>query len=196
MFALLLAGQAILLTPSSLAQTNCSGFPSPDNITPETLNGFDLIIIGRWVDLNDGRSGIEPEVYLKGIPSAATLRLGTPEGGAHSDCPPAVVPPGSRVLAPLRSLEGELLYPDIHTIFILEAGLAKQARTKVGTLTEDELISRVRKVTGQSAVPATSTHEGISISWVRVILPLGASVLGIFVIGLVLMRIWHRIDPT
>jgi hypothetical protein len=45
-------------------------------------------------------------------------------------------------------------------------------------------------------VPAANQSEGASLDWVRVVLPTTIVVLIVFGIGLVLMRTWHRIDPS
>jgi hypothetical protein len=61
---------------------------------------------------------------------------------------------------------------------------------------EADLVEEIRGITGQYAVPPQSESEGQGIDWWKTVLPVGGAVLGIFVVGLFLMRIWHRIDPS
>jgi hypothetical protein len=61
---------------------------------------------------------------------------------------------------------------------------------------EVEVVSSIRAITGQYAVPAATEAEGAGIDWGNTVLPLGLVLLVIFGIGLVLMRVWHRIDPS
>jgi hypothetical protein len=69
-------------------------------------------------------------------------------------------------------------------------------RGDTSEIPEAELVARVRSLTNQYAVPASSRGEGAGIDWTRTILPVGAALVAIFVIALFLMRIWHRIDPS
>ena len=99
------------------------------------------------------------------------------------------------MLAPLRQGPVGALHPDIHTVFVLEDGRAVHPNggESVG---EAELFEAIRGVTNQFAIPAASDSEGASIDWLRVVLPVAGAALGILVAGLLLMGIWHRIDPT
>jgi hypothetical protein len=45
-------------------------------------------------------------------------------------------------------------------------------------------------------VPAQTNSQGASLDWIKVVLPTALVVLAVFGIGLYLMKIWHRIDPT
>ena len=177
------------------AQSRCAGFPALADITAASLDAFDVIVIGIWVAAPEGRTAIEPEAFLKGPAIATPLLLGEPRGDPQSECPPALLVPGTRVLAALRPGPDAPLHPDIHTVFVLEGGRASHPNGGE-SLAEAALIEGIRGITNQYAVPAATAGEGASIDWLRVVLPVGGAVLGIFVAGLVLMRIWHRIDPT
>jgi hypothetical protein len=61
---------------------------------------------------------------------------------------------------------------------------------------EGQLLARVEGLTGQYSVPAADKDEGAGIDWWGTIIPVGAVLLGLMAVGLVLMRIWHRIDPS
>jgi hypothetical protein len=50
--------------------------------------------------------------------------------------------------------------------------------------------------TDQVVVPAASEDEEQGIEWRSTVLPIAVALGVIFVIGLFLMRIWHRIDPS
>ena len=63
------------------------------------------------------------------------------------------------------------------------------------SLTEDDLVSRIREVSGQYAVLATDPSEGASVNWLGVVLPVALAAALILGIALVLLRIWHRIEP-
>jgi len=39
-------------------------------------------------------------------------------------------------------------------------------------------------------------EEGAAIDWIGTVLPVSAALLVVFAIGLLLMRTWHRIDPS
>lgn len=177
------------------AQARCAGFPPLADITTVSLDGFAVIVSGIWVETSEGRTAIEPEAFLKGPAIATPLLLGEPQGDARSECPPARLVSGTRVLAPLRRGLDAPSHPDIHTVFVLEDGRASHPDGSE-SLAEAELVERIRGVTNQYAVPAANASERASIDWLRVVLPVAGAVLGIFVAGLVLMRVWHRIDPT
>ena len=63
-------------------------------------------------------------------------------------------------------------------------------------MAEAELVSRIRALTNQYTVPAAAESESAGIDWGRTVVPVGFAVLALFGVGLVLMRIWHRIDPS
>jgi hypothetical protein len=65
-----------------------------------------------------------------------------------------------------------------------------------GSYLESELIAQVRSVTNRYAVPAASPSEGEGIDWGKTVVPLSIALGAVFIIGLFLMGIWHRIDPT
>jgi hypothetical protein len=78
--------------------------------------------------------------------------------------------------------------------YVLRDGRAQ--RGDQPAVPEVQLVSEVREVTGQYIVIATSQDEGAGIDWGNTVVPLGVALAVIFGIGLVLMRVWHRIDPS
>ena len=60
----------------------------------------------------------------------------------------------------------------------------------------DKAFAEIRTVTGQYAVPAADDEEGATLDWMKVVLPVGLATLGVFAVSLVLMRMWHKIDPS
>ncbi|MDZ7727312.1 MAG: hypothetical protein U5Q44_03460 [Dehalococcoidia bacterium] len=64
------------------------------------------------------------------------------------------------------------------------------------TMNSDELVDDIRAVTGQSSEPATEDAEGADIDWIGTVVPVTAGVVIVLGIGLVLMKEWHRIDPS
>ena len=78
---------------------------------------------------------------------------------------------------------------------MIEEGVATNGGDAAVSLSEDDLVTRIREVSGQYAVLATDASEGASIDWLRVVLPVTLAAIVILAIALVLLRIWHRIDP-
>lgn len=99
-------------------------------------------------------------------------------------------------MAFLTSADGVLQWPTAGRVFWLQDGRATGGGETSETLAEVDLTQKVRAVTGQFAVPAVSGDEGAGIDWGHTVIPLGIALAIIFVIGLVLMRVWHRIDPS
>ena len=150
-----------------------------------------MIVVGLVVPgETTGSVGIRPEAFLKGSALPADILLQPPT----DDCPPAKLQAGDRVLAFLAGSDGQLRWPGASQAWTLDAG---QAQNGAGdSRTEANLVSQVRSVTGQYAVPAPTSDTGIRITWKGTILPLAAALALVFGVGLVLMRTWHRIDPT
>ena len=131
---------------------------------------------------------MRPSVFLKGPASSDPLRF----SGAVNDCASAPVASGDRVLVYVYDAQA-LHYPLVNDVYVLKDGhatLGDDVRSEV------EVVSAIRAITGQYAVPAASSGEGAGIDWGHTVIPLGAALAVIFVIGLVLMRVWHRIDPS
>lgn len=136
---------------------------------------------------------IAPEAYLKGPTSSGTvlLRIET----LPSECEPAELRVGERVLLLLRSNQGDVHWPSPEQLWVLRGGEAT-LQDSGESISEGELVSAIRDVTGQYSVPVASEAEAPGIDWIRTVLWVGGVVLVVFAIGLVLMKEWHRIDPT
>ena len=153
-----------------------------------SIEDFDVIVIGELTS-GSGATTIEPEAYLKGSAITQALVL----ANAPSECAEANLPPsGARVVVALRQAVGGFQWPVPAALFVVEGGIATNGADPPLSLSEDELISRIREVSGQYAVPAS---ESGSIDWLRVVLPVVLAAIVILGIGLVLLRIWHRIEP-
>ena len=154
----------------------------------------DLIVIGIVHEAHGGDlASIEPQVYLKGAASISAIQLVPHTDSASTSCERARLEEGARIMAFLRSANGQTQWPGAAQVFWLIDGRASGLG---GNLTESELVERVRAVTHQNAVPAATKTEGAGIDWRNTVLPLSAALVIVFAIGLVLMRVWHRIDPS
>ena len=139
-----------------------------------------------------GAPAIVPEAYLKGPAIAEALPL----SGRPTECERAVLPSeGARVLAALRREGGGFQWPVPAAFFVIEDGVAANSGDNPVSLPEDDLVTRIREISGQYAVLAMDESEGASIDWLRVVLPVTLAAIVILAIALVLLRIWHRIDP-
>lgn len=156
------------------------------------MNDAALVVVGRVVGDRERQVTIEPEAYLKGAARPGAIRLENRLYG--STCEWAKFPVAGRVLVILDSDQATLAWPEPSAVFELIDGTAISAGATWGT--EAALVSRVRSLTDQYAVPAASSGEGAGINWRGTVLPLGAALVVIFVIALFLMRTWHRIDPS
>ncbi len=157
-----------------------------------SVDDIDVIVVGEYV-IVDGEVGVQPEAFLKG--SAVSRHL--PWSRAMTVCDTARAPDkGSRVIVALRREGSEFAWPVRTALFVVEGGIATGFGDDAPVaLSEDELVSRIREVSGQYAVLATDASEGASIDWLRVVLPVTLAAIVILAIALVLLRIWHRIDP-
>lgn len=154
------------------------------------VTAADVIVVATVVPgTQAGTVALRPEAFLKGTAQTRDLPLSPDSGG---DCIPATLTPGQRVLAILGDGGGQLRWPGVTQVWILEGG---QAQNPLTSQTETQLIHQLRTISGQYAVPADSSG-GVGITWKGTILPLGGALVVIFVLGLVLMRTWHRIDPS
>ena len=153
-----------------------------------SVEDFDVIVVGQLTSAGE-TPAVDPEVYLRGSAVTQMLRL----VDAPSECAKADLPPsGARVVVALRQEVGGFQWPVPAALFVVEGGVATNGDDPPSSLPEDELISRIREVSGQYAVPAS---ESGSIDWLRVVLPVVLAAIVILGIGLVLLRIWHRIEP-
>lgn len=167
----------------------------PANPAPALLE-TDVAVIGTVSVYNSGgRFVLVPEAFLKGPVSAEGIR---PQPRAPSDsCLGAVLEDGQRVLLFLDEQDGTFLWPSPGQVFWLENGMATGGGSNAAApVAERDLVARIRTVTGQYAIPAKDAGEGAGIDWTSTVLPVGGAIIGLFVVGLFLMRIWHRIDPS
>jgi hypothetical protein len=142
-----------------------------------------------------GPAVLEPEAILKGSVPSTNVEL--PPAAAGAPCQLAVLADGTRALLFLSVFDGRPEWPGASQVFDLEHGFAiQQEDLGFGRAPEAAMVNSIRSVTGQYAVPAADSSEGAGIDWERTVLPLGAVLLVVFGIGLVLMRTWHRIDPS
>jgi len=132
---------------------------------------------------------------LKGPASGSPILLRRSQD-EFSSCPIAGFADGSRVLAILRSGDRDIDWPFAWDVYLLKDGVATNGGAIVEVIPEAELIRSIRDITGQYAVPAKTSEEGASIDWVGTVVPMTAALLVVFAISLVLMRTWHRIDPS
>ena len=153
-----------------------------------------IAVIGSVQQASTGELAVvAPEAYLKGPTSAETVRLRLET--LPSECEAGALPVGERVLLLLRSNQGDVHWPSPEQVWVLRGG---QATLQGGgeSISESQLVGEIRGVTGQYSVPAAVESEAPGIDWIRTVLWVGGVVLVVFVIGLVLMKEWHRIDPT
>jgi len=150
--------------------------------------------------VSDTQARITPEAYLKGPVSASDVVV----QAAGPGCAGVPLEQGERVLLMLPNSGGNLLWPMLDSpggAYRLVDGRAvnldpRVTQTVDSAPTESDVVEHIRSVTGQYAVPATSPSEGASLDWFKVVAPVTIACLIVFGIGLWLMKIWHRIDPT
>lgn len=161
-----------------------------------------LIVIGTWIrtDSDPTKTDIasivfQPEAFLKGPTSAREIRFGS---GLPGPCQASgAARTGDRLLLIANGDPEHAMFPEPERAYVLREGRATTLlRGDTTSTTEAELVSRIRTLTGQYAVPAGDDGESAGIDWGKTVLPVGFAVLALFGVGLVLMRIWHRIDPS
>lgn len=149
----------------------------------------EVVVIGAVASAAGDTLVFEPEAFLKGPVSTEPLRF----SARRSECPVANLHEGDRALLYVADA-ADPGWPLANMAYVLRDG--KASREGEPSRTETEVVNAVRAITGQYAVPAASADEGAGIDWGSTVLPLGAALLVVFAIGLVLMRVWHRIDPS
>jgi hypothetical protein len=138
---------------------------------------------------------IKPEAFLKGPATGAELRF--ERQGHVAPCQYAEFSDGDRLLVIVRERSEPFAWPAPNAAFRLQDGRAVSLNPADDRpRTEVDLVTGIRGITEQYAVPAASQDEGASIDWVGTVLPVGAGLAVIFGISLVLMQLWHRIDPS
>lgn len=149
-----------------------------------------VIVIGRVTRVNGSEFDLTPEAYLKGPASSAPIQFRDAYAGA---CPTVTVEQGTRLLAYIGD-PGKPQWPLVNSAYVLKDGKATLEGDRERS--ESDVVAAIRAVTGQYAVPAIAGAEGAGIDWRSTVLPLGGALLVVFAIGLVLMRQWHKIDPS
>ncbi len=161
---------------------------------PESAAEFvlesELIVIGTVREVTPDEVRFAPEAFLKGPSSGEPIVF---RGRDDSMCPEHSFAEGDRALVYIYDA-AELPLPYINQVFVLEGGKATMGEL---SMTELQAVEEIRTITGQYAVPAVADGgEGAGIDWNSTVLPMGVVLLIVFGIGLVMMRVWHRIDPS
>ena len=185
----LLAAFAPLAPMPAQAHEDCPHFDLDD--LRGSLDDVAIVVIGEMTT-EAGSPAIAAEAYLKGAAAPPTLVL----LDRPSECERAALPAaGARVLAALRLESGGYQWPVPAALFVLADGLAATAGESPVSLPEEELIARIRGVSGQYVTLAADASEGASINWLGVVLPVTLAAAVILGVALALLRIWHRIEP-
>ena len=168
----------------------CSPIPikSPVELVPNA----GVIVVGEVTSVSwREHFTVRVDAYLKGpaLRSELTFTWANLDNCNHLD-----IPDGSRVVMFLGSPPDQR-WPNAYSTLVYVDGRGINL-PREADLSEAELVQAIRSITGQYAVPAANAAEGASIDWIGTVLPVSAALLVVFVIGLVLMRTWHRIDPS
>jgi hypothetical protein len=191
------AGRSAPVAPVLAAAVDCA--PLDDTAFERTVAASRVIVLAVVLegdaaldDTSATSATLKPAVFLKGPPSAGNIVLRS----VTAPCGRAPLPEGSRVVVLLGDGTGTDAWPDVNHGFFESEGAWRTANPVISrTYTEAEIVDRIRSLTNQAVEPA-SGDEGASIDWLGTILPVGAALAGILVVGLILMRTWHRIDPS
>ena len=157
-----------------------------------------VIVIAEVTTVDDtaedqSRVSLKPEAFLKGPPSAATLVL---VKGLPVPCEARGPRAGQRILALLDGAAASPTWPSPERLFFFEGGQAISAIRGAPARGEADLVEQIRSQTNQFSRPAASDSDGAGIDWGSTVIPIAAACVGLMVVGLFLMRIWHRIDPS
>ncbi len=182
MTAALIPGAAVSVHPAHACTLIQPSSPA------EFVAEAQVIVIGT-VESRDGRTlTLRPEAFLKGPASSERMQF----RGVQDTCDPAPLRAGDRTLIYVFDAAAPR-YPYVNEAYLLKDGSAIMGKDQS---TETEVVSAIRGVTGQYVVPVSSRGEGAGIDWSHTVVPLGLALGLVFIIGLVLMRVWHRIDPS
>lgn len=161
----------------------------PESATDFVLDS-ELIVIGTVREVTSDAVTFAPEAFLKGPSSGEPIVFRAHIGEM---CPVHEFAVDERALIYIYDAS-ELPLPFINQVFVLEGGHATMGEL---SMTELQAVEEIRGITGQYAVPAVADGgEGAGIDWKSTVLPMGVVLLIVFGIGLVMMRVWHRIDPS
>lgn len=201
--ALLLTIPAFLFPATGRAQEDArsSGpcFDFSSEATREMLDDAEVVVLGLVAEVIAGeRALVEPEAYLKGATTPEQLVLPHPDAmmAEDYDCEPATLAEGERMLLVLGRDAGRVAWPGDGQAYLLAGGEAIQIGGIEETLAEEDLVDRIRNETGQYSIPAQSDDERARLDWFGTVVPVTAVIVVVLGIGLVLMREWHRIDPS
>ncbi len=189
LLALLVAAAAVLPAKAD------SRFEPCLEVSLEGLAGAtgeaEVVVLGEIRDgPADGGLQIHPSVYFKGPAGSADPALvRVPEG----DCPAAELQTGQRIIFFGRSTSGGLVWPSAGAVVFLTEGSALLPGSGE-RLSESALVALLQRETGQYAVPAGPRSPIADLQ--SAILPVTLALVALFAVGLVLMRVWHRIDPS
>lgn len=159
------------------------------------LADLDLVVIAQVEEADADSATIHPEVYLKGAATGASVSLERPTD-APPGCTLATIASGTRVLLILKAEGGAYLWPAAEEAYTLIDGEATRGEPLSDSVPEDDLVDDIRSVTGQEAIAAEGDADGASIEWLGTVLPVTVALILVLGIGLVMMREWHRIDPS
>jgi hypothetical protein len=187
--AALSLGAAVFARPA--VAFSCAGIPLP---LATRVQEADLVVLGTVTAASATDATIIPVAFLKGPAQAGEIVVHRPP--LEPECPLADIQPGTRVLAMISSSSGTLQWPEGGALYLLRDGQATSGQPAPETTTETALVQQIRGLTNQYAVPAASNSEGASLDWLKTVVPVSLALLVVFGIGLYLMRIWHRIDPS
>lgn len=188
--AVLLVGAAVSVRPANAS--SCAGFVPP---LAGRVAQAEVIVVGTIQAVEPDRATALPEAFLRGPARPDALRLQKPV--RTPECPHAEFTAGNRVLLLLNPADGGYAWPDASLAYVLRDGRARLATDQlVDDRIESQLISDIRSQTNLYAVPAGRSDSGAAIDWMKTVIPVTAALVVVFGIGLLLMRTWHRIDPS
>jgi len=173
-----LSGLLLCWPTAASAQEGGEACPALDLERAEaTALAFDVIVAGAVEERGAGVV-IVPEYYLKGAAVSGPLAL-----ERDGRCPEAELEAGTRVLAGLVRAPGGFRWPSPDAVRLLPDD----------ERAEELLIAPLRAATGQQAYPPAGAA---GFDWMGVGIPVIGALVGLMAVGLYLMRLWHRIDPT
>ena len=194
--AALLPGAAVFAQAPIDGDAGCISVSS-DSVT-QAVQASSIIAVARVEAAGEDSLTLRPEALLKGSVSGETVGIARPDTDPDSGCVLAELQRSQRVFIFLAASEGRVFWPSVQQVFVIEpSGDARQLQQLgFGRPTEASMVKLVQDITGQYVIPAETEEEGQGIEWGSTILPIGLALGVVFVIGLFLMRIWHRIDPS
>ncbi len=190
---------------SASAQVHCPGPASDEDLT-QRIRDSDLVVLGDVVDAVSGPGEdratlrLRPIAYFKGNPSAALISFNLTLPGPCLN-PGIYAGPGTRLVVMAKSSGGSVPFPEPERAYLIDSasGVTLALALNRGDtliLPADTLFTRIRSITNQLSVPAESKEEGAGIDWLTTVLPVLGALAFIGGAGFILMRIWHRIDPS